>query len=126
MLFAAAFVSIYTFSKVATGYRHHRDSLVAFASAVRREADAHHWRYEVVSQKGEGHGMLLYLQKSHFIGPDEAIAEWNRGAVDALVAPAEVGLRLVSELEHASLSPLRIAQYKSEGGMSYVFLTRQE
>jgi hypothetical protein len=127
MLFAAVFVSIYTVSKVATGYRYDRDSLVTFAHAVRREADAHHWRYEVISvRRGEDHGMLLYMQKSRFIGPDEAIAEWNRGAVDALVAPAEVGLHLVSELEHAALSHLRVVQHKSEGGMSYVFLTRQE
>jgi 4-amino-4-deoxy-L-arabinose transferase-like glycosyltransferase len=127
LLFAAAFVSIYTFSKVATGYRHDRDSLVAFARAVRREADAHHWRYEVISiKKGEDHGMLLYMQKPHFIRPDDAIAEWNRGAVDALVAPSEVGLRLVSELKHASLSQLKVVQQKSEGGMSYVFLTRQD
>jgi len=127
MLFAVAFVGIYTFSKVATGYRYDRDSLVAFANAVRRQADAQHWRYEVISlKKGEDHGMLLYLQKSHFTRPEEAIAEWNRGAVDALVVPAELGLRLVSELKHASLSQLKVIQQKSEGGMSYVFLTREE
>jgi hypothetical protein len=127
LLFAAVFTSIYTFSKVVIGYLHHRDSLVSFARAVRNEADAHHWRYEVISiRKGEDQGMLLYLQKPHFIRPEEAAAEWNRGAVDALVAPTEVGLRLVAELNHASLSRLRVVQQKSEGGMSYVFLIPQE
>jgi hypothetical protein len=33
---------------------------------------------------------------------------------------------LVAELNHASLSPLRVVQQKSEGGMSYVFLIPQE
>ena len=127
LLFATLFTSIYAFSKVVTGYLHHRDSLVSFARAVRNESDAHRWRYEVISiRTGEDQGMLLYLQKPHFIGPEEAAAEWNRGAVDALVAPTEAGLRLVAELNHASLSPLRVVQQKSEGGMSYVFLIPQE
>ena len=128
LLFATLFTSTYTFSKVVTGYLHHRDSLVSFARAVRHESDAHRWRYEVISIRiGEDQGMLLYLQKPHFIfRPEEAAAEWNRGAVDALVAPTEVGLRLVAELNHASLSPLRVVQQKSEGGMSYVFIIPQE
>ena len=77
----------YTISKVISGYRDHRDALVLFGRDIRNETEAHHWRYEVVSAKDEG--LLLYLRKTHFIEPDRAIAEWNRGNLDALVAPAE-------------------------------------
>jgi 4-amino-4-deoxy-L-arabinose transferase-like glycosyltransferase len=124
LLFAAMFAGTYTFSKVFTGYRHDRDSLVAFACAVRQEADTRHWRYEVIW--GGDQGMLLYLQKLHFIGPEEAALEWNRGAIDALVAPRDVGIRLVAELNHASLSPLRVDEQKGAGGVSYVFLIRRD
>ena len=68
--------------------------------------------------------MLLYLQKTHFIEPKEAISEWNRDELDALVAPAEEGPRLMSELQNASLSPLRPVERKNQRGKSYVLLTR--
>src|SRR5205823_5102379 len=72
----------YTISKVVSGYRDHRDALVVFGREVQHEAEAHRWRYEVVSAKDEG--LLLYLLRTHFIEPDRAIAEWNRGDLDAL------------------------------------------
>jgi len=68
--------------------------------------------------------MLLYLQKTHFIKPEEAISEWNRDTLDALVAPAEEGARLMSKLQNASLSPLRPVERKNQRGKSYVLLTR--
>ena len=48
----------------------------------------------------------------------------NRDALDALVAPAEEGPRLMSELKNASLSPLRPVERKKQRGKSYVLLTR--
>ncbi|MFZ3375694.1 MAG: hypothetical protein WA183_09090, partial [Chthoniobacterales bacterium] len=69
-------------------------------------------------------GMLLYLEKTHFIEPQEAISEWNRGALDALVAPAREEPRLIGELQNASLSPLRPVERKDQRGKSYVLLTR--
>ena len=122
LLLSILFTSGYTVAKVVSGYRDHRDALVVFGREVCHEAALRHWRYEAIS--GSDEGMLLYLQKTHFIEPEEAISEWNRDALDALVAPAEEGLRLMSELQNASLSPLRPVERKNQRGKSYVLLTR--
>ena len=74
----------YTGWKVITGCRDHRNALAVFGRNVRHEAEAHRWRYEVVSAKDEG--LLLYLRKTHFVKPADAITEWNTGSLDALVA----------------------------------------
>ena len=112
----------YTVAKVIFGYRDHRDALVLFARDVRHEAETHHWRYEVVSAKDEG--LLLYLRRTHFIKPDRAIAEWNRGNLDALVAPAEKAPALMRELHGAALSQLKSNERKEEQGKRYVLITR--
>ena len=122
LLLSILFTSGYTVAKVVSGYRDHRDALVVFGREVCHEAAVRHWRYEAIS--GSDEGMLLYLQKTHFIEPKEAISEWNRDALDALVAPAEEGPRLMSELKNASLSPLRPVERKKQRGKSYVLLTR--
>src|SRR5437764_12124406 len=62
LLLAILFTGGYTTWKVVAGYRHHRDALVVFGKNVRREMEAHHWRYEVVSAKDEG--LLLYFRKT--------------------------------------------------------------
>jgi hypothetical protein len=80
------------------------------------------WRYEVVSAKDEG--LLLYLRRTHFIGADRAIAEWNRGNLDALVVPAEKASALMGELHDAALTQLRSNERKGEQGRSYVLITR--
>src|SRR4029077_2157842 len=77
LVFAMFFTGGYTMWKVVTGYRSHRDALAIFGRAVRHEATAHHWRYEAVSANDEG--LLLYLQKMHFIEPQRAVTEWNHG-----------------------------------------------
>lgn len=112
----------YTIFKVISGYRDHRDALVHFGDDVRHEAEAHRWRYEVVSAKDEG--LLLYLRKTHFIQPGRAIAEWNRGNLDALVAPAEKAPALMRELHGAVLSQLKSKERKGEQGKGYVLITR--
>ena len=121
----ALFVSIiftggYTIFKIASAYRDHRDALVIFGRNVRHEAEAHRWRYELVSAKDEG--LLLYLRKTHFIEPDQAIAEWNRGNLDALVASTEKAPALLGKLRDASLSSLKSG--KKEQGTDYVLITR--
>ena len=60
LAFAILFTGGYTGWKVITGYRDHRDALAVFGRNIRHEAEAHHWRYEVVSAKDEG--LLLYLR----------------------------------------------------------------
>ena len=122
LIFAILFTGGYTISKVISGYHDHRDALAIFGRDVRREAAAHHWRYEVVSAKDEG--LLLYLQKTHFIEPDHAVAEWNRGNLDALVASREKAPGLMRELHDAGLSQLKSNQRKKEQGNAYVVITR--
>jgi hypothetical protein len=102
LVLAILFTGGYTGWKVITGYRDHRDTLAAFGRSVRHEADAHHWRYDVVSAKDEG--LLLYLQKMHFIEPQRAITEWNNGNIDALVASTDKAKMLMPKLTGAVVS----------------------
>jgi len=105
LTFAILLTGGYTISKVIAGYRDHRDALVVFGREVRREAEKHHWRYEVVSAKDEG--LLLYLWETHFIKPDRAVIEWNRGNLDALVASTEKAPALLRDLNGAAHSQLK-------------------
>ncbi|PYI98196.1 MAG: hypothetical protein DME98_05430 [Verrucomicrobia bacterium] len=122
LAFAILFTGGYTIFKVISGYRYHRDALAIFGRGVRREAAAHHWRYEVVSAKDEG--LLLYLQKTHFMEPDHAVAEWNGGNLDALIASREKASGLMPQLAGAALSQLKSNERKKEHGTSYVLITR--
>src|SRR6478735_3881604 len=65
LVLAIVFTCGYTGWQVITGYRDHRNALAVFGRNARHEAEAHHWRYELVSAKDEG--MLLYLRKTHFV-----------------------------------------------------------
>ena len=122
LLVAILFTGGYTIWKVVTGYRDHRGALAVFGRDVRREAEARHWRYEAVSAKDEG--LLLYLQKTHYIEPDHAIAEWNGGNLDALVASTEKATRLMPELRGATVSQLKSSDRNKEQGTGYVLITR--
>ena len=121
LLVSILFTSSYTVAKIVSGYRVHRDALVSFGHAVRNEAAAHQWRYEVLKTGDEG--LLLYLERTHFIEPQRAIAEWNRGNLDAVVAPVQMAPSLMRDLHDAALSRLKSAQGKSESG-NYVLITR--
>ena len=101
--------------KVVSGYRNHRDALVKFGRTVRQQAAANHWRYEVIDSSDEG--LLLYLQKLHFIQPETAIAGWNSGNLDALIAPAEKAPRLVRDLQNGSIA-------QKDDKSTYVLITR--
>ena len=123
LIFAILFTGGYTGWKVITGYRDHRDALAVFGRNVRHEAEAHHWRYEVVSAKDEG--LLLYLRKTHFVEPADAVIEWNAGNLDALVASKQKAAALLSELNGDALpqsQPNEREQYQQGGG--YVLITR--
>jgi hypothetical protein len=121
LLLAIVFTSGYTISKIISGYRNHRDALAVFGRDVRHEAEAHHWRYEVVSAKDEG--LLLYLRKTHFIDRDRAVAEWDRGNLDALVASREKAPALMRELRDAAISPLKSNERREEHGRGYILIT---
>ena len=121
LLIAIFFTGVYTIFKIASGYREHRDALAVFGHNVRVMADAHRWRYQVVSAKDEG--LLLYLRKTHFIEPDRAFIEWDRGNLDALVTSTEKAPALLSELQGAFLSSLKSNERKEEQGRDYVLIT---
>ena len=121
LAFSILFTGGYTIFKIVSGYRDHHDALVVFGRNVRHEAEAHRWRYEVVSAKDEG--LLLYLRKTHFIEPDRAVIEWNRGNLDVLVASTDKAPALLGELRDASLSTLKSNERKKEQGRDYVLIT---
>jgi 4-amino-4-deoxy-L-arabinose transferase-like glycosyltransferase len=113
---AIAFAGGYSGFKVFTGYRNHRNALVEFGRKVRLEAATHNWRYEVLKSNDEG--MLLYLEKLHFIDPAQAIQSWNDGTVNALVLPAKAMPVVMGDLNGAALSPITSAN------KAYVVITR--
>ncbi len=121
LVLSILFTGGYTISKVISGYRYQRNALAIFGREVRREAAAHRWRYEVVSARDEG--LLLYLQRTHFIEPDHAVAEWNGGKLDALIASREKAPGLMPQLAGAVLSQLKSNERKKEQGTSYVLIT---
>jgi 4-amino-4-deoxy-L-arabinose transferase-like glycosyltransferase len=122
LVLAILFTGGYTTWKVVSGYRHHRDAFAVFGNNVRREIEARHWRYEVISAKDEG--LLLYLRKTHFTEPDVAITKWNNGNLDVLVASTEKAAGLMSQLHAATLSQFKSLNRKKEQGTSYVLITR--
>jgi hypothetical protein len=119
LLVSILFTSGYAAGKVVSGYRGKRDALVSFGRAVRDEAAAHHWRYEVLKTGDEG--LLLYLEKTHFIEPQRAIAEWNHGNLDAVVAPAEMAPSLMRDFHDAALGGLR-SGVGNDSGTHYVLI----
>jgi hypothetical protein len=121
LLIAILFTGGYTILKVAFGYRDHSDALVIFGRNVRHEAEAHRWRYEVVSAKDEG--LLLYLRKTHFIEPDHAVVEWNGGNLDALVVSTEKAPALLGGLRGTPRFSLKSNERKEEQGRDYVLIT---
>jgi 4-amino-4-deoxy-L-arabinose transferase-like glycosyltransferase len=123
LAFAILFTGGYTGWKVIAGYRDHRDALAVFGRNIRHEAEAHLWRYDVVSGKDEG--LLLYLRKTHFVEPADAITEWNTGNLDALVASKEQAAVLMRDLQGAALSQLQSNEREQyEQGRGYILITR--
>jgi len=93
---------------------------------VNQQAVAHHWRYEVISGEGGGYeGMLLYLRKTHFIKPDDAVQEWNGGALDALIVPKDKISELMSELQDAAIAPFRSVDRKTGPQIGYFLVMRR-
>jgi len=125
----ALFLSIlltggYTISKVFSGYRDHRDALVVFGREVRHEAETHHWRYEVIGGKDEG--LLLYMRRLSFVEPEDVIAKWKTGVIDAVVAPDEEQPRLLRDLEGSVPSRIRSQPENDDRTPGYVLLTRSK
>ena len=127
LLFSIVFTGSYVVAKMVSDYRDHADHLEVFSRAVNEQAVAHHWRYEVISggAQGSSEGMLLYLQKPHFIKPDEAVREWNGEALDALVVPKNRISELMRELQNAAIAPIRSVDRKTDPQIGYFLVTRR-
>jgi 4-amino-4-deoxy-L-arabinose transferase-like glycosyltransferase len=126
LLFSIVFTGSYAVAKMLSDYRDNANHLEVFSRAMNEQAVAHHWRYEVISGEGGGYeGMLLYLQKPHFIKPDEAVLEWNGEALDALVVPKDKISELMRELQNAAIAPLRSVDRKSDPQIGYFLVTRR-
>jgi hypothetical protein len=121
LIVSVLFTGGYVTWKTIAGYRDRRDALAIFGRDVRREAEARHWRYEVVSTKDEG--VLLYLQKTHYIEPDRAVVEWDAGNIDALVVSIEKAADLVPQLS-GTVSRSRTSERKEEEGTAFVLIVR--
>jgi 4-amino-4-deoxy-L-arabinose transferase-like glycosyltransferase len=127
LLFSILFTGSYATAKMLSDYRDNANHLEIFSRAVNEEAVAHHWRYEIISggARGSSQGMLLYLQKSHFIKPDEAVQKWNVEALDALVVPKNRMSELMRQLQNAAIAPLRSVDRKTDPQIGYVLVTRR-
>jgi 4-amino-4-deoxy-L-arabinose transferase-like glycosyltransferase len=126
LLFSIVFTGGYTAARVLSNYRDHADHLEVFCRAVNEQVVAHGWRYEVISGHSGGYdGMLLYLQKPHFLKPSEAVQEWNVGALDALLVPKDRISELMSDLENAAIAPLRSVDRKTDPQIGYFLVTRR-
>jgi 4-amino-4-deoxy-L-arabinose transferase-like glycosyltransferase len=118
---AVVFTGSYTVFKVVSGYRGHRGALVDFGRAVRQEANSHGWRYDAVA--GSDEGMLLYLDKTSFIEPARAVADWNAGNLDALIVPAGEAANFTRDLQDAPAPRLKSEKREDLPG-TYVLFVR--
>jgi 4-amino-4-deoxy-L-arabinose transferase-like glycosyltransferase len=127
LFFSILFTGSYATGKMLSDYRDNANHLEVFSHAVNEQAVAHHWRYEVISggARGSAEGMLLYLQKPHFIKPNEAVQEWNGEALDALVVPKNKMSELMRDLQNAAIAPLRSVDRRTDPQIGYFLVTRR-
>jgi 4-amino-4-deoxy-L-arabinose transferase-like glycosyltransferase len=85
IILSAVFMTGYTVRKIVLARHEERDAFPMFGRAVFTEVTQHHWRYGVIG--GDDEGMLLYVRKTEFLEPEQAIVLWNGGKLDALVVP---------------------------------------
>ena len=122
LVFASLFTTAYAAHRVITGYREDRGALAEFGREVRAEAAERSWRYEVVGRREEG--LLLYLRRTRFLSADQAIERWNRGELDALVAPAEEMPRLLEQMPGAVQTAREATIMINDQPRRYVLLTK--
>jgi 4-amino-4-deoxy-L-arabinose transferase-like glycosyltransferase len=120
--FAVVFCTGYAAIKTVDGFRQDRGALVRFGHVVRKEVDAHGWQYDVVG--GEQEGLLLYLERSRFVRPDEVVEHWNAGIIDAVIAPEEERPRLLHDLEGSIPSRIRSWRENDTNTPRYILLSR--
>ena len=122
IVIACLFTTAYVGRKIVLADRDHTDAFATFGKAVRQEATAHHRRFAVVG--GEDEGMLLYLRQTEFLEPDQAVAAWKSGMLDALVVPDDELTQLLSRLDGAVPSPLGMSGPAGNYRKRYILLLR--
>jgi len=124
LISAILFTGGYITWKITAGIRDGRDALVTFGRETRREAEMRRWRYEVVSAKDEG--MLLYCRKTRYIRPAEAVAEWNAGNLDALVASNEKAAVIMPQLRAGTFYEFKSSEQKNGQAIGYILIARRD
>ncbi len=120
LIFAVVFTGGYAAWNITSARRERSDALVQFSRAVREEATQQHWRYAVVGGREEG--MLLYLRQDHFLAPNDSVAQWKAGQLDALVVRDEPARPWLDLLPGAKL---RRVSEKAQGLPHYSLFVRQ-
>ena len=85
VLLGVAGVGIYSAQKIVSARREHQDAFARFGRGALQQIATHQWRYGVVG--GDDEGLLLYARRTEFLEPEQAIADWNAGRLDALIVP---------------------------------------
>jgi 4-amino-4-deoxy-L-arabinose transferase-like glycosyltransferase len=119
LVFACLFTAGYAAWKIGSAFHERSDALVQFSRQVRKEVANHHWRYAVVGGREEG--MLLYLRRDHFLAPNDAVAQWSAGQLDALVVRNEPARPWLELLDGAKL---RLVSEKAEELPQYSVFAR--
>ena len=119
---ACLFTTGYAVGRIASGYRQHSDAFATFGSAVRKEAAAHGWNYEIVG--GEDEGMALYVRRIEFLEPEQAAAAWKSGKLDGLVVPDDELTDLLPRLPGAVPSRIGMSEPAGRYRKRYIFLVR--
>jgi hypothetical protein len=122
LILAMVFTSGYTARKIVLACREQRHAFAVFGRAVVKEAATHGWRYGVVG--GEDEGMLLYVRRTEFLEPDQAVADWNAGKLDALVVPDDEIEELLPRLQGGEPKKLLTSKPAGRYGKRYFLLVR--
>ncbi|MFL6527561.1 MAG: ArnT family glycosyltransferase [Chthoniobacterales bacterium] len=121
---AVVFTLGYTTWKIGFGYHDHLDALRQFGKSARNDAQLHDRRFQVISGLSGSEGMLLYLDKLHFTEPEEAVQEWNRGDIDALVLPTNATDEVLPQLQGDRSVTLRSTHRNSQPRVDYELVVK--
>ena len=110
----------YTAQKIVAARREHRDAFAVFGRTVLQTVGAQHWRYAVVG--GDDEGMVLYVRRTEFLEPYQAVAEWNAGHLDAMVVPEDELSELLPQLTGRVPDQLLISDRAGRYQRRYVLL----
>ncbi len=120
LVVAVLFSGGYAAYKVSSGYRMQRDGLVRFGQRALNEIRANHWRYEVVDASDEG--LLLYLDKLHFVKTVPGLTDFADGKLDALIVPKGLRPPEFPVLPDGAFSPHDFSERYE--GQNYVLIVR--